>query len=320
MTGFPRYWLIWTVAMLASVPLAHAQEPPIPTAAPVATDAPKDAPQEDAAEKPKKKKEKPRYVVEPEIDFSIFLNDEDVEKIHRALDIYDRRRRKQKSAAPEIPTQEEEDFLSKLAAGLEDEKTTPEQRAAEAQKRATAAEPQRPFSFPKLYLDSFIVRGIGDWVVWMNGQKYTPANSKRGDIEITNVAKNGVTIVWRPNAMDRVKALFKPDLYDKTGINIDLRRGVVEFVLNINQTIYTDQMKIIEGRMAPQPPAKTANPQADESAEQEQETEDSEPEAAPEPEPAPAPAAETAKPAKAPSGLEGIRQMYNNQIPGVLAQ
>lgn len=239
---------------------------------------------------------------------SLLYTPEESDKIRRALDIYERSKLPV-AAAPIESQKEEEDFLSKLAKGLE-APTLPGAAPQPVQKP--------PFTFPTFYLESLMVHSEHEWVVWLSGRKYSTLKPSQDDLEVRAVLPNAVSFAWKPTDMEQVVKAWESATQRAPSVTIDKEAGIVTFNLGMNQTFYPQRMQIEEGKQPP-PPPKPA-PEMDASVK----PADGTPGAKPEGAPAAAPAAPGAKPEGAAppgaEGLQGLQNVYNGRIQDNLKQ
>lgn len=81
---------------------------------------------------------------------------------------------------------------------------------------------------PDIHLGALIFIAPGDWVLWVNGQRRTPRDS-RGELEIAAVSRDRAEIVWRGDA----------------------KAGPLRVRLRPYQTFIGSTGEILEGALAP---------------------------------------------------------------------
>lgn len=237
---------------------------------------------------------------------SILFRNEDANKIRRALEIYRRSLQPVAVIAP-VKNKEEEDFLSKIAKGLQ---------TTAAQIGGAPGMPQMPkmFDYPKFYMESMIHYAENNWAVWMSGKKYTTFKPIQGEIEVTRFSSTSVTFIWRPADMAPLVEAYDKRLDHDANVIVDEIKGGVEFTLSPNQTFYSDQMKIVEGKYfaAPAPAKPAVDASVKPSGNAPPLTTGTTVPASGGVAPPGAPAAEA--PPGSNQGLQGLQNMYNGQI------
>ncbi len=99
---------------------------------------------------------------------------------------------------------------------------TPQQDPIDAITNAVAPEkPQKvvyPPEVPIFYLSSIIYHSEDDWVLWLNGQRFTahrPVAAEKG-VEVVGVTPESATFSWAPIQFEKVQGLLAPALDAKT--------------------------------------------------------------------------------------------------------
>lgn len=163
--------------------------------------------------------------------YSLLFTPEEIRQIDGAMSIFTRR------TAGAGSTDASEDFLRKLASGAP---TDQQQNAAG----------ERFFTYPQFFLESLAYHTPQNWLVRVNGQKFTPATPQQGNIEVVQVDPDKVVMQWKPINMAKVKEVVE-QAPDKKIEGVDTVRGLVVFTLRPNQTFSSYVMRVLEGKVKP---------------------------------------------------------------------
>lgn len=122
----------------------------------------------------------------------------------------------------------------------------------------SAAAEISPDDMPEFYVSSVFYQGDDAWSVWINGEKYTPANPPQ-EVSILHVQPDYVTLLWKMGPFESFTDLLAEKLEETqqrpgphAPITFDKGMGWVRFTLSPNQRLKVAEMRIIEGK----PPAK----------------------------------------------------------------
>jgi hypothetical protein len=121
---------------------------------------------------------------------------------------------------------------------------------------------QQPLDAPLFFLSSIMYRSKGNWALWLNGQRLTARkpNSPDGTIEVVEVSPYAAIFSWAPVQFPRVhnrmiaavtnekNTVQKPtDIPLKGRIAAKPLEKRLLFMLNNNQTFYTENVRFAEG-------------------------------------------------------------------------
>lgn len=115
-----------------------------------------------------------------------------------------------------------------------------------------------PPEVPIFYLSSILYHSDDDWVLWVNGQRFTARKTVAAEkgLEVVSVTPDSASFSWGPIQFDKVQAKLTPALDNPApagslGIagrtTIDAPTHRVIFTLTPNQTFYTLVPTVSEG-------------------------------------------------------------------------
>lgn len=118
---------------------------------------------------------------------------------------------------------------------------------------------QEPAVYPSFHLSSIIYRSGGDWLVWINGEKFTTKNPPKL-AEVVGISNRSVTFAWKPEYIDIVKARYDRNIIDMSipkhyksrmsQVRYDEAQHRFLFTLSPNQTFVGAAMGVYEGKFS----------------------------------------------------------------------
>lgn len=182
---------------------------------------------------------------------------------------------------------------------------------------------QEPTTYPVFQLSSIVYRDAGDWAVWVNGTRITPA-SNNGEVKVTAVNKDRAWFDWEPEYKSALqKRIEQKDFADSKSVkhrmallntvHFNDKKQIVEFSLRPNQTFAPGYFQVFEGRIAPPTlPIKDAAAEAAAMF-----AEPTQPEAAPDSTPAAAAPKDGEAGVMSPATADAINGLLDNTPPAV---
>lgn len=173
----------------------------------------------------------PPVPVKEPVPISIFFTAEELQRMRAAIMAYE------KSKLVKISKAEDKanDFLNQLT----DSEPAPPPEPVE-----------KTYVYPQFFLNSLVYHSKEDWVVLINGQRYSSRVEQTDpEIRVLGVDEEKVVLEWKPKKMDRVMESWAKNINEE--INVDPVVGIVSFTLRPNQTFSSYAMRVLEGRVRP---------------------------------------------------------------------
>jgi len=173
----------------------------------------------------------PPVPVKEPVPISLFFSAEELQRMRAAIMAYE------KSKLVKISKAEDKanDFLNQLT---DSEPALPPEPV------------EKTYVYPQFFLNSLVYHSREDWVVLINGQRYS-SRVEQADpqIRVLNVDEEKVALEWKPRKMKRVMESWGRNINEET--NVDPVMGIVQFTLRPNQTFSSYAMRVLEGRVRP---------------------------------------------------------------------
>ena len=135
---------------------------------------------------------------------------------------------------------------------------------------------ERYFTYPQFFLSLLEYHSPEDWIVIVNGQKFTPQTPEKGVLSLLAIDNEKILLKWKPVDMTRVIETWdkrpvanddkKPEMADNpmemqfngkvldkvpdSPVIVDKERRLVTFCLRPNQTFSSFAMRVLEGKVS----------------------------------------------------------------------
>ncbi|MFZ4125087.1 MAG: hypothetical protein ACOYJ2_03325 [Rickettsiales bacterium] len=118
---------------------------------------------------------------------------------------------------------------------------------------------EEPKQYPSFYLSSIVYRTPKDWLLWMNGGKYSP-KKRPGEVTLLSISPRLALFSWKPEYIQQAKMRFEEAMIDTTipkhfkaamsNVRYDEKREAFVFALAPNQSFVGAAFGIYEGKYA----------------------------------------------------------------------